>query len=1134
MKAFRSILMVLMLALAASGAAQKKAQKHTPEQTGGVYYAYHPYDGKYTPAPKGYAPFYISHYGRHGSRWLTKQERYNYVYDQFMDSENLTKTGVSVRQRMYKVMVDAEGNAGKLTPLGARQHREIAERMAKRFPEVFKGKKTIVARSSTSNRCVKSMNAFAGQLQKMNEDLWITQDASEKHMAYIAYSSPEIEELYATVNPRFYGSTERLMRLLFRDPSRIKDPLKLMEELHTIASDMQNVEAKVNLFDIFTPQEMQELEDWHDERMRLINGEDASNNDAPEMSATSLWQNIVESADAAIAGNGISADLRFGHDTCLYRLLTLLGINLGNDMFNIVPMAANLQMIFYRNERGDVLVKFLHNEREVQLAMPTTMGAFYHWNEVKEHYSKWLRLAHQRNRVSMLNTMVGTDKAVMPSASIYAQGTEQSGQTIPAVLEPNGMNFWTPQTRDTEQKCVAPYYYSDTRWMGFRNSHWINGGCTQDYGSFTIAVLGDSLRTTPERRATPFEHKAEISHPDYYSVKLPWEHITAELTGRSHSAIMRFTCDGPSRTYLVINPNSDEGEGFIAIDTVRHEVYGFNPVHRIYQGAGEKAGFSGYFVVKYDRTPSSYGAFCGDQVYPGQTQIGYQQNIGFYLCFDTHRDDQILVKAASSFNDVEGAQRNLQAEIPHWNFDKTRNELNALWQKRLGLIEIETDNAEEENKFYSAFYRASFLPREFSDVDGRYPGFNGTEAQQTYRGAKYYTDFSMWDTYRALHPLLNIVAPKTNGEMMQSLVDMYQQGGWLPIFPCWNSYTGAMIGDHCISALSDAYVKGVRNFDFTNAYDAMAKNAFRTSATMREFKNGNGRRGISSYLKYGFIPVEEIIREAYHGDEQVSRTMEYAYDDFALAQVAQQLGKDDDYQQLMERSKYYRNVIDPRTGYAQGRHANGQFLTDDNVAQRVKFITEGAPCHYTFYAPHDPYGLMDAMGGKIYYVARLDSTFQHNRYWHGNEPCHQMAYMYNYAGEPWKTQREVRRILDTEYENVPGGLSGNDDAGQMSAWYLFSAMGFYPVCPATPYYMLGTTSFKSIKIHLDNSKTFTIENDNPWADCYYIQSATLNGVPYTKNYITHQDIMNGGTLKLSMGSAPNYDWGSRPDDCQPR
>ena len=177
---------------------------------------------------------------------------------------------------------------------------------------------------------------------------------------------------------------------------------------------------------------------------------------------------------------------------------------------------------------------------------------------------------------------------------------------------------------------------------------------------------------------------------------------------------------------------------------------------------------------------------------------------------------------------------------------------------------------------------------------------------------------------------------------------------------------------------------------------------------------------------------------------------------------------------------------------------------------------------------------MDAMGGKIYYVARLDSTFQHNRYWHGNEPCHQMAYMYNYAGEPWKTQREVRRILDTEYENVPGGLSGNDDAGQMSAWYLFSAMGFYPVCPATPYYMLGTTSFKSIKIHLDNSKTFTIENDNPWADCYYIQSATLNGVPYTKNYITHQDIMNGGTLKLSMGSAPNYDWGSRPDDCQPR
>ncbi|MBO4826196.1 MAG: GH92 family glycosyl hydrolase [Prevotella sp.] len=1125
--------LTLALTLPLTAVAQKNGQ-HTPEQTGGVYYAYHFKDSKLTAPPKGYEPFYISHYGRHGSRWLTKKERYEYVYDHFLESENLTKEGISVRQKLYKVMTDADGNAGQLSPVGAQQQREIAERMMKRFPEVLKGKKTVVARSSTSRRCVKSMNAFAGQLKKMNEDLWITQDADERHMAYIAYTSPEVEELYATLKQPFFGQTDRLMRALFRDPTRVKDPVRLMEQLHTIAADMQDVGLKVDLFDIFTYQEMQDLEDWHDQRMRLINGEDAANNDAPEMSATSLWQNIVESADAAIAGNAIAADLRFGHDTCLMRLLTLLGINLGNDMFNIVPMAANLQMVFYRNDRGDVLVKFMHNETEVKLPMPTTLGYYYHWNEVKAYYNKWQRLARRRDRVTTLNTMVGTDRTSMASASIYAQGTERQGQTIPAVLEPNGMNFWTPQTRDTEQKCVAPYYYGDTRWMGFRNSHWMNGGCTQDYGSFTVSVLGDSLRTTPEQRATPFEHAQETSHPDYYSVKLPWEHITAELTGRSHSAIMRFTCDGPSKTYLVINPNSDEGEGFIAIDTLRHYVYGFNPVHRIYQGDGEKAGFSGFFVVHYDKKPSSYGTYCGNQVYTGQTEIGYQKNIGFWLCFDTKRDEQILVKAASSFNDVEGAERNLQKEIPDWNFNKVRNQLNEIWQQRLGLIEVETDDADAENQFYGALYRASFLPREFSDVDGRYPGFNATDTQQAYRGAKYYTDFSMWDTYRALHPLLNIIAPKTNGEMMQSLVDMYEQGGWLPIFPCWNSYTGAMIGDHCISALSDAYIKGVKNFDITNAYDAMAKNAFRTSATMREFKNGNGRRGISSYLKLGYIPVEEVIREAWHGDEQVSRTMEYAYDDFALAQVAQLLGKDEDYQRLMARSKYYMNVIDPRTGYAQGRHSNGSFLTDNNFDQRVKFITEGAPCHYTFYAPHDPYGLMQAMGGKLYYVARLDSTFQHHRYWHGNEPCHQIPYMYNFAGEPWKTQREVHNILTYEYANVPGGLSGNEDAGQLSAWYIFSAMGFYPVCPSTPYYMLGTTAFKRVSINLPNSKTFTIETDNPWSDCFYIQRATLNGVPYTKNYITHQDIMNGGTLHLTMGDQPNYDWGSSEFDCQPR
>ena len=315
------------------------------------------------------------------------------------------------------------------------------------------------------------------------------------------------------------------------------------------------------------------------------------------------------------------------------------------------------------------------------------------------------------------------------------------------------------------------------------------------------------------------------------------------------------------------------------------------------------------------------------------------------------------------------------------------------------------------------------------------------------------------------------------GDMMQSLVTMYEEGGWLPIFPCWNSYTAAMIGDHCAVALADAYIKGIRNFDYEKAYEAMRKNAFETPSSFEDYKNGMGRRALDSYLKYGYIPLEDEVKEAFHDNEQTSRTLEYAFDDFAVAQMAKALGKKADYKELMRRSENWRNVINPITGYADGRYADGHWENNTDLVHRKSYITEGATCHYTWYVPHNIEGLKKVMGEKTF-EQRLDTMFTEGRYWHGNEPCHQIAYLYNYTRSPWKTSQWVSNIMQTEYNNTPGGLSGNDDAGQMSVWYLFAALGFYPVCPATPYYETTTPLFDRVTLNLEDGHTFTIRKDD--------------------------------------------------------
>ena len=1066
------------------------------EKMGGVYYAYPVTETTMLAAPEGYEPFYISHYGRHGSRWLPNDKRYTWVNRQFKDKNRLTKLGKDVRKRLEKIWKNAEGNGGLLTPLGGRQHRQIARRMYQNFPQLFTAEAHITAHSSTVNRCKTSMENFVAELKAQNPSIKIDPITREEDMARIAYKSKEQNYLEHSFDWPLPISTDRFINALFTDASHLSksNREKLLSELHTIASDMQDVELKVSLYDIFTEEELKTVYNLNNRRMTLHNGDEIMNNGIAARCATSLWSRIKADADAAIARGDIGADLRFGHDTNLYRLMTLMGIDTKDKpMDELLPMAANLQMIFYKNAQGRVLVQLLHNEHPATISNLSPLTSYllplYYWEDLKQHVADRLHHFEHLRQLCALNTMVGTAPANTKTAGLFGKGSEEHGQTLPAVLVPNGQNFWTPQTRDTEKKCVAPYYYTDSLFQGIRNSHWIVGGCTQDYGSFTLAALTGQLRLRPEERATPFSHTDEISHPHYYATLLYQEHLKMEVTGGSHTAIFRITPEQDGPVHVILNHNSDEGEGYLEIDNQEKTIYGYNPVHRIYQGWGEPAGFCGHYLLQaYDEiVDSGIDSLCA------------------WFTFNGKAHKPIILKAATSFTTKEGAVNNFAAEAEAHDFESMMENVASQWTTRLHTIDVEDPDTARVNQFYGALYRCSFLPREMSDVGGDYPKFADgivVEPSSEVEPRVFYGDFSMWDTYRAVHPLYNLIAPQQSADMMQSLVTMYEQGGWLPIFPCWNSYTAAMIGDHCSVALADAYVKGIRDFNVEKAYEGMRKNAFETPASLDEYKNGMGRRALDSYLKYGYIPLEDSVKEAYHTQEQTSRTLEYAFDDFAVAQLAKALGKNQDYTELMRRSENWRNVINPKTGYCDGRHEpkmitkrksdGGLFEDNLDFIHRKPFITEGATCHYTWYVPHNVDGLVEALGGPQKFEAKLDSMFTEGHYWHGNEPCHQIAYLYDFIGKREKAIDRVAHILDTEYNDTPGGLSGNDDAGQMSAWYIFSSIGFYPVCPATDRYMLSAPRFQRITLHPDGGRPFVI---------------TPSSFPQDRHFITHSEII---------------------------
>jgi predicted alpha-1,2-mannosidase len=705
-------------------------------------------------------------------------------------------------------------------------------------------------------------------------------------------------------------------------------------------------------------------------------------------------------------------------------------------------------------------------------------------------------------------------------------GTAADGQTFPGAGVPFGMTQWTPATRDTESKGVVPYYFADQVFRGIRGAHFASGSAMQDYGSFQLLGGSDDFVWQGHLPSSRFSHDSEHSTPYLYQVELPDLNLSLSVTGTVRCGMVRFVFRKAGTAWIDVQNNARAGDGSLTIDSTRNEITGWNKVRRLYAGQGKLAGFSGYVVVEFDHPFHVGGTWSGSKVHAGGVeQASDASPSGSYITFDVKSGEAVIARIGTSFVSIDEARKNLRAEIPDWNFETIEQASHAAWDKALGAIEVSGDGA-DRRIFYTAMYHSLQLPRIFCDASGTYPRFAGGEPIETANGFTYYDDFSIWDTFRAVHPLFTIIDPKRDVDMIQSLIAKGEQGGFLPTFPAWNSDTAEMDGDHEVTIIGDAYLKGIRGFDIQEAYRLMRKNALESPASEAEYLDGKGRRALDSYLKYGYIPLEDSVPGAPlpHRNEQVSRTLDYAYDDFVLAEVAKALGKSDDEGMFRKRAQNYRNVIDPATGFARGRHADGSWITPFDPTKSATYVTEGLPFQYTFYVLQDIPGLITLEHGNSGFISKLDELFAKNLYDQSNEPSHQIAYLYDYAGAAFKTQQHVAEVRAEGYKDEPGGLAGNDDAGQMSAWYILSALGFYQVTPGIPRYAIGSPLFQDAKIHLPNGTVFHIVARRDSERAIYIQSATLNGQPLSRFWLTHAEIAGGGTLIFHMSSQANPAW----------
>lgn len=716
--------------------------------------------------------------------------------------------------------------------------------------------------------------------------------------------------------------------------------------------------------------------------------------------------------------------------------------------------------------------------------------------------------------------------SLLPASPLWSQrsladavnpliGTAADGQTFPSAGVPFAMTEWTPQTRAGETKCVAPYYAADTRIQGFRGSHFLSGSCTQDYGSMTVMPLLAPPDTSDSGRSSALDRNLEHSRAYLYSVQLD-NGIRAEITGTERCGVMRFRFPAGRNPLIALQENHRLGTGRIVIDPVLQEVRGENPVYRIYAGNGRPAGFSGYFVAQFSRRFTPGGTWSDGQRHPGTLeQTGDKSGAGAYVAFG-EGTEEVVVRIGTSFTSIDEARKNL-AEVQGFAFDKVATEAKAKWEKSLGAVRLgPRTSPSQKSIFYTAMFHSMLLPRISSDLDGSYPKFGGGGEVEHAQGFTYYDDYSIWDTFRAVHPLFTLFDPARERDMVLSLLAKGEQGQFLPIFPAWNSYTSEMVGDHADAILADAYAKGIREFDAQKAFELMLHNASASPPTQQEYLDGRGRRGLESYLKYGYIPLEDHMEDAFHPNEQVSRTLEYAYDDFLVGEMAGWTGHADIAETFAKRAENYKNVIDPGIGYARGRHADGSWVTQFDPNKPVSWITEGLPSQYTFFVLQDIPGLIKWLGGRSIFISRLDDLFREGTYDHGNEPSHHLAYLYNAVGEPEKTQFHVRKLLKTMYRSTPDGLAGNDDAGQISAWYVFSAMGFYPVTPGTPRYELGVPLHDEAILRLPNGHTLRILARGAEDGRYRVRRVVLNGRVLKRSYVLHDEIMAGGQMTFEL------------------
>jgi len=721
---------------------------------------------------------------------------------------------------------------------------------------------------------------------------------------------------------------------------------------------------------------------------------------------------------------------------------------------------------------------------------------------------------HAQEPVDQVNPMIGTTG---PSVFDY-------GGMIPGVATPFGMTHWTAVTRENKIS-VCPYNHSDTTIQGFLGTHqpaiWMG-----DYGYVSLMPSSGELKISSK---LPYNHKDEISAPNYYSVTMGdgGKPLKAELTATTRSGFLKFTFPASETSHIVITAiRSKQFKGFVQINAKDREIIGYNPDRMSAELGPPLPNFKGYFVVQFSKPFESFGTWEGEAIHPGNSQESGQR-MGGYATFPTTQGEVIDVKIGTSFISVDQARDNLKREIPDWDFERVKAEGRRIWNEALGKIKIQGGTKDDRINFYTAMYHSLLFPRIFSEYGRYYSAFD----DRVHNGVSY-NDYSLWDTFRAEHPLLLLIQPDRVPDMITSLLQMYDEGGWMPKWPN-PTYSNIMIGTHADSIIADAHVKGVRGFDLKKAYAATYKDAMTPPdgdtnnrwidrAPWTAFE---ARGGLTWYKSLGYVPIDKT-------DESVSCTLEFAYDDFCVAQLAKAVGKQDDYALLMKRSRNYKNLYDPVEGFMRPKKSDGTWDEEAWASRedRKPGFTEGSPWTYLFCEMQDIPGTITLMGGEQKFAARLDENFSGGHYRHDNEPGHHYTYLYDYCGQPWKTQEKVRETIASQYHNSPDGLSGNDDCGQMSAWYIFSAMGFYPVTPGTPLYAIGSPLFEKATIMLDkpyNKGTFTVIAKNQSPRNKYIQSASLNGKPLNEPFIRHADIASGSTLTFIMGPQPNKNWGVR-------